>query len=86
MPYFDTGTGRLHYEYEGDAALPVLVLSNSLGTTLDMWLPQFETFKEHFRVLRYDTRGHGHVQRILYAQLRHAAVWRDKHRVCIFVV
>ena len=23
MPYFDTGTGRLHYEYEGDAALPV---------------------------------------------------------------
>ena len=24
-----------------------------------MWLPQFETFKEHFRVLRYDTRGHG---------------------------
>ena len=59
MPYFDTGTGRLHYEYEGDAALPVLVLSNSLGTTLDMWLPQFETFKEHFRVLRYDTRGHG---------------------------
>jgi 3-oxoadipate enol-lactonase len=59
MLYFDTGTGRLHYEFEGDATLPVLVLSNSLGTTLDMWLPQFETFTEHFRVLRYDTRGHG---------------------------
>ena len=36
-----------------------LVLSNSLGTTHRMWDPQMELLSAHFRVLRYDTRGHG---------------------------
>jgi len=36
-----------------------LVLSNSLGTNLSMWLPQLPALSEHFRVVRYDTRGHG---------------------------
>jgi 3-oxoadipate enol-lactonase len=38
---------------------PVLVLSNSLGTTLDMWSPQLDAFARQYRVVRYDTRGHG---------------------------
>ena len=59
MPFANTGKGKLHYEIEGDVHAPVLVLSNSLGTTLDMWLPQQAALLEHFRVLRYDTRGHG---------------------------
>ncbi len=59
MPFFDTGTGKLHYALEGAAEAPVLVLSNSLGTTMDMWLPQMPSLLDHFRVLRYDTRGHG---------------------------
>ncbi len=59
MPFADTGTGKLHYALDGAADAPVLVLSNSLGTTLDMWLPQLPALVEHFRVLRYDTRGHG---------------------------
>ncbi len=59
MPFLDTGTGKLHYDIEGPADAPVLVLSNSLGTTLAMWLPQLPALTEHFRVLRYDTRGHG---------------------------
>jgi 3-oxoadipate enol-lactonase len=59
MPFADTGKGRLYYEIEGPEDAPVLVLSNSLGTTLDMWLPQMPALVEHFRVLRYDTRGHG---------------------------
>lgn len=59
MPFFDTGTGKLYYEIEGPDDAPVLVLSNSLGTTLAMWLPQLASLTEHFRVLRYDTRGHG---------------------------
>jgi 3-oxoadipate enol-lactonase / 4-carboxymuconolactone decarboxylase len=50
---------RLHYELEGEAGLPVLMLSNSLGTTLDMWAPQMSSLLTQFRVLRYDTRGHG---------------------------
>ncbi|WP_354685512.1 3-oxoadipate enol-lactonase [Cupriavidus necator] len=50
---------RLHYELEGPADAPVLVMSNSLGTTLAMWDPQLPALLRHFRVLRYDTRGHG---------------------------
>jgi 3-oxoadipate enol-lactonase len=37
----------------------VLVLSNSLGADLSMWKAQVEPFARRFRVLRYDTRGHG---------------------------
>ena len=59
MPFYETGTGRLHYELDGPEQAPVLVLSNSLGTNLSMWLPQLPELSEHFRVLRYDTRGHG---------------------------
>ena len=56
MPFADTGKGSLHYEIDGADDAPVLVLSNSLGTTLDMWLPQMPALVEQFRVLRYDTR------------------------------
>ena len=62
MSFIQTGSGKLHYVLEvasGNEDAPVLVMSNSLGTTLDMWLPQVPALLEHFRVLRYDTRGHG---------------------------
>ena len=49
----------LNYRLEGPEDAPVLVLSNSLGTTLEMWDDQSPALREHFRVLRYDTRGHG---------------------------
>ncbi|RMQ47744.1 3-oxoadipate enol-lactonase [Pseudomonas cichorii] len=51
--------GELNYLLEGPADAPVLVLSNSLGTDLHMWDTQIPAFTRHFRVLRYDTRGHG---------------------------
>ena len=57
MPMSD-GTA-LHYRFDGDASRPVLMLSNSLGSTLDMWDLQMPALVEHFRVLRYDNRGHG---------------------------
>ena len=38
---------------------PVLVLSNSLGTTMAMWDSVLDELEEHFRIVRYDTRGHG---------------------------
>jgi 3-oxoadipate enol-lactonase len=50
---------ELNYRLEGPVDAPVLVLSNSLGTTLEMWDSQVPAFSEHFHVLRYDTRGHG---------------------------
>lgn len=59
MPYLTIHDAQLHYSLEGDAGKPVLILSNSLGTALDMWAPQMTRFARAFRVLRYDTRGHG---------------------------
>jgi len=38
---------------------PAVVLSNSLGADHRMWDPQVAALEEHFRVIRYDTRGHG---------------------------
>ena len=49
----------LHARIDGPDGAPWLVLSNSLGATLEMWEPQVAAFSREFRVLRYDTRGHG---------------------------
>jgi 3-oxoadipate enol-lactonase len=57
--YVTTPAGRLHYRIDGPEGGPPLFLSNSLGTTLDMWFPQVERLQATFRVIRYDTRGHG---------------------------
>ncbi|MGX1123521.1 3-oxoadipate enol-lactonase [Pseudomonas defluvii] len=51
--------GVLNYQLDGPEGAPVLVLSNSLGTNLHMWDTQLPALTAHFRVLRYDTRGHG---------------------------
>lgn len=59
MPAVSLADGDLNYQLEGPAGAPVLLLSNSLGTNLHMWDAQVPAFSEHFRVLRYDTRGHG---------------------------
>ena len=50
---------ELHYSLEGPDEAPVLVLSNSLGTTLSMWDEQASALRDEFRLLRYDHRGHG---------------------------
>ena len=59
MPTVKLADGDLNYLPEGPAGAPVLVLSNSLGTDLHMWDVQMPELIRHFRVLRYDTRGHG---------------------------
>ena len=63
---------NVDYQIDGPQDAPVIVLSNSLGTTRAMWQPvmtrappgamgqpQLEALTQHFRVLRYDTHGHG---------------------------
>lgn len=42
----------------GDDA-PVLVLGNPIGTTRDVWSHQVPVLSRYFRVLRFETRGHG---------------------------
>jgi len=59
MPFAESNGARLNYRFDGPADGPVLVLSNSLGTNLSMWDPQIPALAAQFRVLRYDTRGHG---------------------------
>lgn len=49
----------LNTKIDGDAGNPWLVLSNSLGTSLEMWNPQIEALTQRYQLLRYDTRGHG---------------------------
>lgn len=55
----EAGDATLRVAVDGDERAPALVLSNSLGTTLDMWAPQVPALAREFRVIRYDTRGHG---------------------------
>lgn len=50
---------NLDYQLDGPEGAPVIVLSNSLGTTCAMWQPQLDALTANFRVLRYDTHGHG---------------------------
>jgi 3-oxoadipate enol-lactonase len=47
----------IHYEIEGDG--PWLTMSHSLACNLHMWDPQMPVLTGNFRVLRFDTRGHG---------------------------
>jgi 3-oxoadipate enol-lactonase len=49
----------LDYGLRGPDDAPVLVLSNSLGTTQDLWAKQLPLLTERFRVLTYDHPGHG---------------------------
>jgi 3-oxoadipate enol-lactonase len=49
----------VNYDLAGPDDAPVVVLSNSLGSTIAMWDPQVPTLAERLRVVRYDHRGHG---------------------------
>lgn len=49
----------VHHVVSGRSDGPVVVLSNSLGATHRMWDANLAALEERFRVVRYDTRGHG---------------------------
>ena len=48
-----------NYEIHGKEGAPWLTFSHSLACSLRMWDGQVAEFKERFRILVYDTRGHG---------------------------
>lgn len=54
-----TRNGTFRVAQRGAADAPVLLFSNSLGTTLEMWKDQLDVFASSYRVVCYDTRGHG---------------------------
>lgn len=59
MPYIELPAGRFFYREDGPEDAEPLLLSNSLGTDHTMWDAQIPALTRHFRVVRYDGRGHG---------------------------
>ena len=59
MPFANIEGIRCYYRLEGEGGKPFLIFSHSIGTDHGMWAPQAADLQSHFRVLRYDTRGHG---------------------------
>ncbi|MGQ4272903.1 3-oxoadipate enol-lactonase [Terrihabitans sp. B22-R8] len=59
MAFAERNGIKLFYTVDGPEGAPPLVLSNSMGTTHEMWQPQLAAFAQRFRVVRYDRRGHG---------------------------
>ena len=55
----DVNGTTLAYRFDGPEDAPVVMLSNSLMSNLTMWDPQIDALSAKYRVLRYDTRGHG---------------------------
>jgi 3-oxoadipate enol-lactonase len=59
MPQFERDGVEFNVTLDGPENKPPLMLSNSLGTNLHMWDWQIPELTKHFRVIRYDSRGHG---------------------------
>ncbi len=50
---------KIYYETQGPEDGPVVVFSNSLGTSLHLWDPILPYLPDDLRIIRYDMRGHG---------------------------
>ena len=59
MPMINADGCLLNVSVEGRDAGPTIMLSNSLGATMQMWEPQMAALTKLYRVVRYDRRGHG---------------------------
>lgn len=54
---------RIHHVLEGPAGAPAVTLSHALGATLCLWDATAAALPPRHRVLRYDVRGHGGMER-----------------------
>ena len=59
-----TNNTSLNCKIDGPEGAPWLTFSNSLAADLTMWDIQADYFKDRYRILRYDTRGHGQSEAI----------------------
>ncbi len=59
MPFVALPEFNAFYEFSGRVHAPVVLLANSLGTNVHVWDAQVAELAASYRVLRYDTRGHG---------------------------
>jgi 3-oxoadipate enol-lactonase len=59
MPELMINGERFNIRSDGADSAPALLLSNSLSTNLSMWDGQIADWARRYRVIRYDSRGHG---------------------------
>src|SRR5262245_29706601 len=59
MAFLDINGCVHHCVVEGGTQKPALLFSNSLGSDLHMWDALVPFLAGEFRLIRYDTRGHG---------------------------
>jgi 3-oxoadipate enol-lactonase len=59
MNFVTSDAVHLAYRIDGPDDAPTIVMVNSLGTNLHMWDPQVAVLSNNFRIIRYDSRGHG---------------------------
>ena len=59
MPDVQIDGATLAYTIDGPPDRPALLCSNALGTAMPFWKRQVPAFTPHYRVIRYDQRGHG---------------------------
>ena len=52
-------TNGIEIDYTIEGRGPWVVMSHSLACDRSMWNEQVQMLKGHYRVLRFDTRGHG---------------------------
>ena len=59
MPRIKVDGIHINYEIYGREEGDVLMFSHSLGTNLLMWDPQVKAFRDRYKIICFDTRGHG---------------------------
>jgi 3-oxoadipate enol-lactonase len=59
MPEVASDGARIWFTVEGRSGAPALLLSHALGTSGELWNRQTGPLSQHFRLIRYDGRGHG---------------------------
>jgi len=59
ITFVDIDGIAIHYRVDGPEHAPKLVFSNSLGTDFRTWDSVVGRLADRYRMLRYDTRGHG---------------------------
>ena len=60
MPHLARGDARLYYEDDGDG--PAILMTHGFVASTGMWDGQVTAFRDAYRLVRWDMRGHGRTE------------------------
>ena len=60
MPHLARGDARLYYEDDGEG--PPILLTHGFVASTGMWDGQVDAFRDRYRLIRWDMRGHGRTE------------------------